>query len=65
MAPVSVVARAAEEKQRREHFGNPALFDAYYDSLIANPDLWHDGARRYEGADQLERLGFMHRGAGK
>lgn len=55
----SVVQRAVEEKQRREHFGNSALFDDYYDRLSANPDLWFSGAAAYEGPAQLERLGFM------
>ncbi len=58
----SVVEKAKEEKTRREHFGNSALFDAYYDALAANPDLWCPDSTRYEGWEQLLRLGLMSRG---
>ncbi|WP_425093806.1 glycosyltransferase family 2 protein [Tropicimonas sp. S265A] len=59
----SVVPRSVEEKARREHFGNSTLFDAYYDRLIENPDLWFPQAVEYTGTDQLEALGFMARDA--
>ncbi|WP_424972614.1 glycosyltransferase family 2 protein [Dinoroseobacter sp. S76] len=60
----SVVARSAEEKARQEHFGESALFDAYYDGLIADPDLWCPESCAYEGPAQLEALGFMSRSPG-
>lgn len=53
---------ALEEKARREHFGTPERFDAYYDAVAADPDLWHAGAARYAGWQQLEALGLMSRG---
>lgn len=58
----SLAARSAEEKQRREHFGDPGQFDAYYDRLIDNPDLWRPEAVEYAGWAQLEALGLMSRG---
>ena len=58
----SIIDKSREEKARREHFGEPAAFDAYYDGLIANPDLWHPGAVRYAGWRQLVALGLMHEG---
>lgn len=58
----SIVDKSAEEKQRCEHFGIPSQFDAYYDHLIRDADLWHPDALRYESWQQLEKLGLMQRG---
>ena len=57
------VPRAAMEKQRGQHFNTPLAYDGYYDALAADPDLWTDSSRRYEGWQQLEALGLMSRGA--
>jgi hypothetical protein len=57
-----VVAKSAEEKTRREHFNNSALYEDYYDGLIANPRLWCAASHRYSGWRQLESLGLMSRG---
>ncbi|WP_132546090.1 glycosyltransferase family 2 protein [Rhodovulum euryhalinum] len=58
----SIVAKSREEKRRREHFANCALYEDYYDALIGNPDLWCPDSTRYEGWRQLEALGIMSRG---
>lgn len=58
----TIIDKSREEKQRREHFGEPAAFDGYYDGLIANPDLWHEGALEYVGWRQLVAVGLMHEG---
>ena len=55
-------AKSAEEKTRRQHFGEPGAFDAYYDALIAAPDLWTPQSSRYRGWRQLEAEGLMSRG---
>lgn len=57
-----VVAKAAEEQGRRQHFANSDLYDAYYAGVIASPDLWCAHSRRYSGWRQLEALGLMSRG---
>jgi glycosyltransferase involved in cell wall biosynthesis len=57
-----VVAKSAEEKDRREHFNNSALYEDYYDGLIADPRLWSPSSQRYLGWRQLESLGLMSRG---
>jgi hypothetical protein len=57
-----VVQKSAEEKTRREHFANSDLYEAYYDGLIANPDLWCEGSTRFTSWRQLEALGLMSRG---
>lgn len=57
-----VVEASQEEKHRREHFGDPEKFGAYYDQLAGDPVLWHEGSVRYEGWEQLEALGLMSRG---
>ncbi|MDZ7710055.1 MAG: glycosyltransferase family 2 protein [Roseovarius sp.] len=58
----TVVDRSAEEKHRQEHFANSALYDAYYDALTADPDLWCARSTRLTGWRQLEALGLMSRG---
>mgnify|MGYP000261683967 CR=1 FL=1 len=58
----TVVARSAEEKARREHFANSALYDDYYDALSADPELCCAGSTRLTGWRQLESLGLMSRG---
>nr|WP_158965980.1 glycosyltransferase family 2 protein [Chachezhania sediminis] len=58
----SIVKKSSEEKQRREHFENSALYETYYDRLIGNPTLWCDRSRRVVGWRQLEALGLMSRG---
>ena len=55
-------ARAREEKARRQHFANSALYDAYYDAVAGDPVLWSAQSQRYEGWHQLEALGLMSRG---
>lgn len=58
----AVVDRASEEKHRKEHFANSALYDSYYDALVADPDLWCRHSTRFTGWRQLEALGLMSRG---
>ncbi len=57
-----VTTRSAEEKERREHFANSALYDGYYDRLTDDPVLWCSGSTRYLGWRQLEAMGLMSRG---
>ncbi|MEB8389276.1 glycosyltransferase family 2 protein [Rhodobacteraceae bacterium KMM 6894] len=59
----TITAKSAEEKQRREHFANSDLYEGYYDSLMADPDLWCPASSRYTGWRQLEALGLMSRGS--
>ncbi|MEM9636808.1 MAG: glycosyltransferase family 2 protein [Pseudomonadota bacterium] len=55
-------ARAREEQARKEHFSNSELYDDYYASLTANPDLWCPESTRYGGWRQLLHLRLMARG---
>ncbi len=55
-------AKSAEEKTRRQHFGEPGAFDGYYDALIAAPDLWTPASSAYRGWRQIEAEGLMSRG---
>lgn len=55
-------AKSAEEKRRRQHFGEPGAFDDYYDALTEGPDLWCEASTRYQGWRQLEAEGLMSRG---
>ena len=57
-----ITRRAAGEKARAEHFGVPGQYADYYDALMDGPDLWHEGAVRFEGWRQAEALGLMSRG---
>ncbi|MCK4711530.1 MAG: glycosyltransferase family 2 protein, partial [Marinosulfonomonas sp.] len=56
------VEKSREEKQRQEHFANSSLYDAYYDSLAANPDLWCGTSKEYTGWQQLEALKLLSKG---
>lgn len=56
-------ARAAKEQSRGEHFQNSALYDAYYEALVEDPDLWFSGAMRYTGAESLIAGELMNAGA--
>ncbi|MGH1463984.1 MAG: glycosyltransferase family 2 protein [Cognatishimia sp.] len=56
------VSKSETEKQRAQHFHTPADFNDYYDKLIADPVLLHQGSVRYQGPTQLEKLGLMHGG---
>lgn len=58
-----VVDRSREEKLRAEHFTHSERYDAYYDQIASDPDLWYPGAIRYQDTAQLEHLGLMTRGA--
>lgn len=57
-----IIGKSAEEKHRRQHFGEPTAFDAYYDALIDAPDLWTPASTPYRGWEQLEAEGLMSRG---
>lgn len=57
-----IISRSQEEKTRKEHFGDPDQFDAYYDWLTSAPDFWHDGAHEYKSWQQLEQLGLLSTG---
>jgi len=58
----TIAARSAEEKSRRQHFGEPGAFDAYYDALAAGPDLWCPASARWGGWRKLESEGLISRG---
>lgn len=58
----TVVEKSSEEKERREHFANSDLYDAYYDALIADPDLWCAHSTRFQSWRQLEAMGLMSKG---
>lgn len=58
----TVVARAAEERGRGEHFANSALYDDYYARLTQGPDLWTPASTRLPGWRGLEAMGLMSRG---
>ncbi|MEE4187922.1 MAG: glycosyltransferase family 2 protein [Roseobacter sp.] len=57
-----VAARAAQEKQRGEHFARADTYGEYYDLLSEGPDFWHEGSVRYEGWEQLMRLRLIFGG---
>lgn len=54
--------KSKEELIRRQHFENSSLFADYHCKLSQNPVLWHEESCRYEGPDQLVRLGLMSKG---
>ncbi len=59
--PVTV-ARAREERVRREHFARSEQYEQYYDRIAESPDLWCEASSRLTGWRQLEAMGLMSRG---
>lgn len=57
-----IVARAAEELRRGEHFADPDLYAHYYRTLTGNPTLWCETSTRYRGWRHLAACGLMSRG---
>ncbi|HKK85799.1 MAG TPA: glycosyltransferase family 2 protein [Roseovarius sp.] len=57
-----IVDKSAEEKSRREHFANSDLYEAYYDRLIDDPDLWCGASTKFISWRQLEAMGLMSKG---
>ncbi len=57
-----VVEKSAEEQKRQEHFANSKLYDAYYESIMKNPDLWCEDSVKYRGWQQLEALKLLSKG---
>ncbi|AUH32708.1 glycosyl transferase family 2 [Paracoccus tegillarcae] len=57
-----IVQRSIEEKRRRQHFNRPDDYTAYYDALIAAPDLWHEGSVQLRDWRQLVELELMSDG---
>lgn len=57
-----IIDRSREEKLRGEHFTHSERYQDYYDAIIADPDLWHADAQRYETPEQLEEAGLMQSG---
>lgn len=57
-----VVQKSEEEKSRQEHFANSNLYDAYYDAIVGDPDLWCTSSTRYRNWRQLVALGLMSKG---
>ena len=54
-----IIAKSAEERQRKEHFGDPDRFATYYDALIEGPVLWTESSARYKGWRELVACGLM------
>lgn len=57
-----ILAKSAEEKQRRAHFTHAERYEGYYNAILADPCLMGPGSCRYEGPEQLESLGLMQAG---
>lgn len=57
-----VLDRSVEEKRRKEHFANSSLYDDYYDSVAADPDLWCESSTKLVSWRQLEAMGLMSKG---
>ena len=58
----NILEKSREEQQRAEHFTHTERYEEYYDRIIADPDLWFEGSARYEGWQQLGRLGLIRQG---
>lgn len=57
-----IISKSVEEKQRREHFIRTENYLKYYDGVISDPVLWHDGSAKLEADTDFVALGLMRRG---
>lgn len=57
-----VIGKSAEEKKRREHFTHSENYLTYYDRVMADPVLWHEGSVHLEADTDFVSLGLMRRG---
>ncbi len=55
-------SKAAEEMERRQHYGASAEYKAYAAGLSDNPDFWTKWSEKYINWRQLEILGLMSKG---
>ncbi|TVP71250.1 MAG: glycosyltransferase family 2 protein [Rhodobacteraceae bacterium] len=58
----TVIGKAQEEMERREHYAGSREYRAYEDSLRRNQDLWCEWSTEYINWRQLEILGLMSKG---
>ncbi len=58
----TVIGKAQEELERREHYAGSREYRAYEDSLSRNQDLWCEWSTEYINWRQLEILGLMSKG---
>ncbi|MFU8897495.1 MAG: glycosyltransferase family 2 protein [Roseinatronobacter sp.] len=58
----TILEKAEEELQRREHYAGSREYMAYQDSLQQSQDLWCDWSTEYINWRQLEILGLMSKG---
>jgi hypothetical protein len=57
-----VIDKSAEEMVRREHFTHTEDYLQYYDEVISDPVLWHEGSVRLQPDTDFVGLGLMRRG---
>ena len=58
----TLVDKAAEEMDRRQHYANSHEYRAYRAGIAKQPDLWCKWSERYINWRQLEILGLMSKG---
>lgn len=58
----TLVDKAEEEMDRRQHYANSHEYRAYRAGLAVQPDLWTKWSERYINWRQLEILGLMSKG---
>lgn len=54
--------KSAEELSRRQHYADSQEYRAYHQGLQDRVDFWCEQSRRFNGWQQLERLGLISRG---
>ncbi|SNT68522.1 Glycosyl transferase family 2 [Paracoccus seriniphilus] len=57
-----IVSKSREELVRRQHFNDPDAYAGYHQALAEAPVLWREQSQRYDGPEQLVRLGLMKAG---
>jgi len=51
----SIVSKSETERNRGQHFNDPAKFGDYYDQIAAGPIMKNDQSKRYKGVESLEK----------
>ena len=55
-----VIEKSIEDRERQQHFHDPAKYANYYERIQSAPTLWNEQSVKYESWRQLVELGLLN-----